>query len=178
MRPSGPRVRSNDPRQQRQPVSSSASSSSGARHPPSRGGPQADRDQVFASIFGRPAGGHHTPTTTPSHPSPVQQGYNYSPNPTPVHAYSQQQFVTPNHGAYPQPGRQPISNVGYEAFAPPLPPPPPPSNGMPGQMPASLGGPRERPIMRNGTDFDRDQAYNPYRYGEVSPAVIHASLLY
>lgn len=165
MRPSGPRVRPNDPRQQRQPVSSSASSSA-SRHPPARGGPPADRDQVFASIFGRPAGGHHTAATNSAHSSPAPQGYAYSPNLPPAHAYPQdpqQQFMASNYDPYAQSGRQPIPNAGYEAFAPPLPPPPPPT-GNPGQIPTSLGGPRDRPMMRAGTDFDREQMHNAYRY--------------
>lgn len=166
MRPSGPRVRSNDPRQQRQPVSSSASPSSASRHPPARSGPPADRDQVFASIFGRSAGGHHTAANS-AHSSPGPQGYGYSQNLPPAHAYPQQQFVGANHDPYAHPARQPMPNVGYEAFAPPLPPPTssaPSPNGPYGQIPPSLAGPRERPMMRAGTDFHRDPQHNNYRY--------------
>lgn len=169
MRPSGPRVRSSDPRQQRQPVSTSSSSSS-ARQPPPRAGPPADRDQVFASIFGRPAGGHHTAAVHQTHPSAAPQGYGYNANIPPASGYPQHQNVALNQDPYRQTARQTTSNGGYEAFAPPLPPPPPP-NGSVGLNPTGLGGPKERgagSMMLSGTDYGRgvapNDAYPGYAY--------------
>lgn len=169
MRPSGPRVR-NDPRQQRRPDSSD-------RNPPSR--TPADREQVFASIFGRSAG-HHSAAAHHPPPSAHPQGYGYAPNVPTTPGYGL------NQDPYRQTGRQPISNGGYEAFAPPLPPPPPP-NGSVGMSAGGLGGMRERPagpMMRAGTDYPRESsreqpsnAYASYPYGvsaEYPDVLFHA----
>lgn len=156
MRPSGPRVR-NDPRQQRRPDPSE-------RNPPSRtpAATPADRDQVFASIFGRPAGGHHSAAAHQTPSSSAPQGYGYSPN-VPAQGYPQQQ------DPYRHTGRQPISNGGYEAFAPPLPPPAPP-NGSVGMGSGVIGGLRERPAGR--ADYASDHnAYTGYPY-QVSSNIL------
>ncbi|KAJ9123210.1 hypothetical protein QFC22_001404 [Naganishia vaughanmartiniae] len=154
MRPSGPRVRSTDPRdprQQRQPPSASASSS--ARPPSGRSGRPADRDQAFASIFGRPAGGHHAAAAPQRpHAGAESQGYPYSQAP-PAHVYPHQQYqqaVQPPYRSTPPPfGRSSASSGGYEAFAPPL-PPPPPQQQPPRNFPTNTGGPYGRPSASNG----------------------------
>ena len=88
--PSGPRSR--------QPAHPSTSGQAGGRPPAAR--PAADRDQVFASIFGRQAAGHHAASGRPA-------GYEQPQG----HAY-----------ASPNPGMMPSGGSGYEQFAPPMPP--------------------------------------------------------
>ncbi len=95
MPPTGPRTRR--PEHQGSRTGGAGGGGSSSR-------PTADRNDVFESIFGRPAGGHHsqahsTAQTNPSHPPPSQLSYP---------SYSDQ---------------APRSlQTGYEAFAPPLPP--------------------------------------------------------
>lgn len=98
--PTGPRTR-----QPTHPQSSTSSS-----RPPGGGGSAgrpADRDQVFASIFGRQASGHHASRATAG-----SSGY--------------------GRGGMPGPMPPPAGGSGYEQFAPPLPPGMPPAfNGPP-----------------------------------------------
>ncbi|KAJ9107545.1 hypothetical protein QFC21_001003 [Naganishia friedmannii] len=150
MRPSGPRVRSSDPRQPRQPSPASASSS--ARPPPGRSGQPADRDQAFASIFGHPAGGQHTPAAPHTHSAVESQGYSYNQAPPArVHPHQQyQQAAQPPYRSTPEPfGRSSASSGGYEAFAPPL-PPLPPQQRQTSSYSTNTGSPYGRPSASNG----------------------------
>lgn len=88
--PSGPRSR--------QPTHPNATGQVGGR--PGAARPAADRDQVFASIFGRQAAGHHAASGRPT-------GYEQPQG----HAYA-------SHN----PGMMPSGGSGYEQFAPPMPP--------------------------------------------------------